>query len=51
MKYFEAYYKTIIYFISLTNENENIKDYSNDDEDLQEPYYSDDDVTIDGYFF
>ena len=47
-KCFEAYYQTIINFISLKNENENSEDDSNDAYNLQEPHDSDDDVTIDG---
>ena len=47
-KCFRAYDKTIIDFISLTNENENSEDDSDDDNDLQEPHDLYDDVTIDG---
>ena len=50
-KCFEAYDKTIINFISLKNENKNSGDDSNDSEDLQEPPDSDDDVTVEGYYF
>ena len=50
-KCFEACDQTVINFISLTNENKNSEDDSEDDEDLQEPHDSDDDVTVDGYFF
>ena len=49
-KYFEAYDQTNINFISLTNENENIKDDPDDDDDVQETHDSDDDVTIVGDF-
>ena len=47
-KCFEAYDQTIIYFIYLTNENETSEDNFENDENLQETYYSDDDVTVDG---
>ena len=50
-KCFEAYDQTIINFISLTNENKNSEDDSDDSEDLQESHDSDDDVTVDGYYF
>ena len=50
-KWFEAYYQTIINFTSLPNENKNSEDDSDDSDDLQELYDSDDDVTVDGYFF
>ena len=42
--------KTIINFISLTDEK-NSEDDSDDSENLQEPHYSDDDETVDGYYF
>ena len=50
-KCFEAYDQKIINFISLTNENKNSEDNSNDSDDLQEPHDSDDDVTVEGYLF
>ena len=50
-KCFEACDQTVINFISLTNENKSSEDDSEDDEDLQEPHDSDDDVTVDGDFF
>ena len=50
-KCFEAYDQTIIKFTSLTNENKNSEDDSDDSDNLQEPHDSDDDVTVDGYFF
>ena len=48
---FEACDKTIIIFISLTNENKNSEENSDNSNDLQEPHDSDDDVTVDGDFF
>ena len=48
-KCFEAYNQTIINFISLTIENKTSKDDSDDYNGLQEPHYSDDDVTVYGY--
>ena len=50
-EWFESYDQKIIYLISLTNENENCEDYSDNDDDTQEPHDSDDDVTVDGDFF
>ena len=50
-QFFVANDQTIIYFISLTNENKNSEDDSDDSENLQEPHNSDDDVTVDGYYF
>ena len=50
-KFLEAYDQTIINFISLTNENKNSEDDSDDSGYLQEPHDSDDDVTVDGDFF
>ena len=47
-KFFEAYDQTILNFISLKNENEN---YEDNDDDLQEPHDSYDDVAVDGDFF
>ena len=48
-KFFEAYDQTLISFISITNENKNSED---DSDDIQEPHDSDDDVTVDGdYYF
>ena len=49
-KCFEAYDQTIINLISHTNENKNSEDNSDDSDYLQEPHYSDDDVTVDGDF-
>ena len=49
--FFEAYDKTIINFISITNENEDSKVNSIYDKDLQEPHDSDGDVIVDGYFY
>ena len=37
-EFFEAYDKTIINFISLTNENKNGEDDFNDSKNLQEPH-------------
>ena len=50
-KYFEAYDQTIFNFISLKNENRNSEDDSDNFRNLQEPHDSDDDVTVDGFFF
>ena len=50
-KFFEAYNKTIINYIFITNENEDSKVNSVYDEDLQEPHDSDGDVIVDGYFY
>ena len=49
-KLFESYDQTLINFISIINENENSEDNSNDDNGLQEPHVSDDDVPVDEYF-
>ena len=50
-KYFAAYDQTIINFISPTDENKNSEDNSNDSDDLQEPHDSDDNGTVDRYYF
>ena len=50
-KLFEAYDQKIINFISLTNKNKNSKDDSDNSDDIKEPHDSDDDVTVDGYYF
>ena len=50
-QFFESYDQTITNFISLTNENKNIKDDSNYSNYLQEPHDSDYDVTVDRDFF
>ena len=50
-KCLEAYNETIINFIYLTKENKNSKDDSDDYENLQEPHYWDDDVSVDGDLF
>ena len=49
-KFFEAYDKTIINFISITNENEDSKVNFVYDKHLQEPHDSDGDVIVEGYF-
>ena len=46
-KCFKAYDQNIINYISLTDENENCNNNSEDDNDLQEPYDKDDDVNVD----
>ena len=50
-KCFEAFDQKIINLISLTNENKNSVEDSNDDDDLQEPHDSYYGVTVDGVFF
>ena len=50
-KFFEAYDKTIISFICITNKNEYSKVNSVYDKDLQEPHDSDGDVIVDRYFY
>ena len=47
-KCFKAYDQNIINFISLTGENKNSDGNSYDDDYLQEPHDSDDDVTVNG---
>ena len=50
-KCFEAHDQKIINLIYLTNENENNEDNFGNDEYIQEPHDSDNDVTVDWYCF